>query len=69
MCDTSTHHLVTNPTRYVAPGETRTLEDMKLRAIAYSPNTISQTFTCASSDTSVATVNASTGAITGDTTY
>ena len=60
----SAYRVVTNPTRYVAPGETRTLEDMKLRAIAYSPNTISQTFTCASSDTNVATVNAY-GAVTG----
>ena len=55
-----THAGTTAPVQYVAPQETRT----PLVPVQYSNYTIEQTFTCTSSNTSKATVNAS-AAVTG----
>lgn len=65
LYDTSTQTVVQNPTRYVAPNETLTLSDLDLLATAYSGITLSQVFSWTSSDESVATVDSSTGTVTG----
>ncbi len=49
----------------MAPGETRSLYSFNLTAAFYSGTAITQTVTWSSSDTSVATVNSSTGNVTG----
>ena len=56
---------VKDQSRCIMPGEARTMDNIKLKAVAYSPTTNSQTFTWSSSNTSVATVNSSTGKVTG----
>ena len=63
--DTSTGLYVNPAIRYVAPGETRSLYSFNLTAAFYSGTAITQTVTWSSSDTSVATVNSSTGNVTG----
>jgi|GEM_PF-2193973 len=65
LYDTSTQTVVQNPTRYVAPNETLTFSDLDLLATAYSGITLSQVFSWTSSDESVATVDSSTGTVTG----
>ena len=63
--DTSTGLYVNPAIRYVSPGETRSLYSFNLTAAFYSGTAITQTVTWSSSDTSVATVNSSTGNVTG----
>ena len=63
--DTETGLYVNPAIRYVSPGETRSLSSFNLTAAFYSGTTITQTVTWSSSDTSVATVNSSTGNVTG----
>lgn len=65
LYDTSTNYVVTNPTRYIAVGETKSLFELNLQAVSYSASTNSASFTWTSSNTSVATVNSSTGTVTG----
>lgn len=48
LYDTLNKQVVTTPTKYVAPGETRTLSSMSLACIAYSPWTIDQSVTWSS---------------------
>lgn len=62
LYDTANKCPVTSPTKYVAPNESRTLFNMSLVCIAYSPWTINQTVSWSTS--SEATVN-STGTVTG----
>lgn len=54
----------TSLTRHMAPGQTKTLDELHIKPAVYSGNTISQTITWESLDTSRATVDSSTGMIT-----
>ena len=65
LYNTETQGIVTNPTKYIAPGSTLTLSQLKLSAAVYSTSTISQTFTWSTSNSSIATVNSSNGTVTG----
>lgn len=70
LYDTQNRQVVTTPTKYVAPGETRTLSGMSLACIAYSPWTIDQSFTWTIDqsltwDTSYRASVSSSGAVTG----
>ncbi len=61
---TSTGSLVTAPTNAIVVGNTRTLAQLNLTVAVSSPLTNSQTVTWESSDTTIASVNSSTGAVT-----
>lgn len=52
-------------TRYAAPQESRTLTNLGLFAAAYSTTSNTQSFQWTSSNTNIATVNSSTGEVTG----
>ena len=66
--NTNTRRVVSgNPTdtKYIIYGSTYDIDDLGLVAIAYSPTSNYQTFTWSSSNTAIATINSSTGAIIG----
>ena len=65
--DTNAKRIVTGivDTKYIIYGSTYDIDDLGLVAIAYSPTSNYQTFTWSSSDTAIATINSSTGAIVG----
>jgi hypothetical protein len=65
LYDTSANYVVTNPNRYIAVGETKSLFELNLQAVSYSALTNSASFTWTSSNTSVATVHSTTGTVTG----
>ena len=62
-CDNTGNPITGTPERYLTPGETKTLSALKLMAVSYNISNISQTFEWSSSNTNVATVNASTGQV------
>ena len=64
LYDTSTNYPATNPTRYVAVGETKSLYDLNLQAVDYSASTNSASFAWTITGTS-ATINQNTGTVTG----
>lgn len=57
LYDTAKKTVVTNRTETVNVGETKSLSDFNLVAIAYSGSSIDQTFTWSSSDSDIATVD------------
>ena len=64
--NTSTQGVIPSSfTRAVPVGETRTLSSMQISGEAYSDSSIKQTIYWKSSDTSIASVNISTGEVTG----
>ena len=63
--DTNTGKTSSYYKRYIAPNETLTLADLELTAAVYSPATNSQSVAWSSSNPTAATVNSSTGAVTG----
>ena len=65
LYDTSANYVATNPNRYIAVGETKSLFELNLQAVSYSALTNSASFTWTSSNTSVATVHSTTGTVTG----
>ena len=68
--DTNTESVVSgNPTdsKYIIYGSKYDIDDLGLVAIAYSLTSNYQTFTWSSSNTAIATINSSTGAIVGKT--
>ena len=66
LYDMNSYNLAVAEVRYVAPGETITLNDLDIFATAYSGSSISQSgIRWSSSNTSIATVNSTTGAVTG----
>ena len=62
--DNFSNPITGTPERYLTPGETKTLSALKLMPVSYNSSNISQTFEWSSSNTNVATVNASTGQVT-----
>ena len=62
--DNLSNPITGTPERYLTPGETKTLSALKLMPVSYNSSNISQTFEWSSSNTNVATVNASTGQVT-----
>ena len=62
--DNTGNPITGTPERYLTPGETKTLSALKLMPVSYNSSNISQTFEWSSSNTNVATVNASTGQVT-----
>ncbi len=65
LYNTATGSAVNTSVEYVAPKESRTLSALKLDVAFYSDSSIDQDFYWDSSNTDIATVNSSTGAVTG----
>ena len=65
LYDTTTNSAITNGVRYIAPGETLTLEELNLMPAFVSTYNIDQTVTWSVGNSQIATVNESTGAVTG----
>ncbi len=65
LYDTSDNEMASSEVRYITPEESKSLAALSLTAVAYSPNTTSQSFTWSSSNTAAAKVNSSTGTVTG----
>lgn len=65
LYDTSANTFASDPIEYVAPEETRSLSNFGLAPTFYSGSSILQNFIWESSNTAIATVDSSTGAVTG----
>lgn len=65
LYDTAIDGVAGNYPQSIATGKTKTLADLEYVAAVYSTSTIDQTVTWSSTNTSYATVNASSGSVTG----
>ncbi len=63
--DTSTGTEISYQTKYVAPGESKTLASLSITPAVYATTTINQNVIWESLNPSIATVNTSTGTVTG----